>query len=284
MPKRLSEAQVKQYREDGYASPVDVFSEMDVARLRAGLEGWEKQSGGPLTYPEKSAAYLLFDWADEIAFHPAVLDAVEDLIGPDILIYHSTIFVKEAHSPAFVHWHQDGAYFFLAPDLQVTAWIALSEASELAGCMRVIPGSHRGDWLPHEDDPSPNNMIPRGQGVLHRYQDNDGVPMPLKAGQMSLHHTKALHASGGNQNNDRRIGVNISYIPTCTIPRSEPKPGALLARGVDRFGHFAPESRLRGHLLPEARAAHAEHCRLFRARQDAGAANTVTVAGRTGPA
>lgn len=270
MPKRLSQAQVDSYRAEGFAFPVDVLSPGEVRRARAGLEAWEAQSGQPLAYPEKSAAYLLFDWADAIAFHPAVLDAIEDLIGPDILVYHSTIFVKEANAPAFVHWHQDGAYFFLDPPEQVTAWIALSEASVRAGCMRIIPGSHRGDWLEHRDDPSPNNMIPRGQGVLGRHGPEDGVLMPLAAGQMSLHHTKALHASGPNANDDRRIGMNISYIPAHVRPLGTPRPGALLARGTDRFGHFSPERRLAGHLSPEARAAHGEHCRLFRARQDAG--------------
>lgn len=270
MPKRLSHAQLDSYRNEGFAFPVDVLSPEEVRRARAGLEAWEAQSGRPLAYPEKSAAYLLFDWADALAFHPAVLDAVEDLIGPDILVYHSTIFVKEANAPAFVHWHQDGAYFFLEPPEQVTAWIALSEASVRAGCMRIIPGSHRGDWLEHRDDPSPDNMIPRGQGVLGRHGPEDGVLMPLAAGQMSLHHTKALHASGPNANDDRRIGVNISFIPAHVRPLGAPRPSALLARGTDQHGHFAPEQRLQGHLSAQARAAHAEHCRLFRARQDSG--------------
>ncbi|MBM3478487.1 MAG: phytanoyl-CoA dioxygenase family protein [Alphaproteobacteria bacterium] len=270
MPKRLSQAQLDSYRNEGFAFPVDVLSPEEVRRARAGLEAWEAQSGRPLAYPEKSAAYLLFDWADALAFHPAVLDAVEDLIGPDILVYHSTIFVKEANAPAFVHWHQDGAYFFLEPPEQVTAWIALSEASVRAGCMRIIPGSHRGDWLEHRDDPSPDNMIPRGQGVLGRHGPEDGVLMPLAAGQMSLHHTKALHASGPNANDDRRIGVNISFIPAHVRPLGAPRPSALLARGTDQHGHFAPEQRLQGHLSAQARAAHAEHCRLFRARQDSG--------------
>ena len=270
MPRKLTPDQIDSYRRDGYATPIDVFSPEETRALRAGLEAWETQSGKPLAYPEKSAAYLLFDWADRIAFDPRVLDAVEDLIGPDILVYHSTIFVKEANTPAFVHWHQDGAYFFLEPAEQVTAWIALSEASEKAGCMRVIPGSNRFEWLEHRDDPSPDNMIPRGQGVLGRYGEADGVPMALKPGQMSLHHTRTLHASGPNRNDDRRIGVNISFIPAHVKPLGTPRPGALLARGVDRFGHFAPEQRLQGHLSAAARAAHAEHCRLFRARQDSG--------------
>ena len=123
MTKRLTRAQISSYHDHGWASPVDVLTAAEVARIRAGLEAWERQSGKPLGYPEKSAAYLLFDWADALAFNPAILDAVEDLIGPDILAYHSTIFIKEANTPAFVHWHQDGAYFFLDPAEQVTAWI-----------------------------------------------------------------------------------------------------------------------------------------------------------------
>ena len=270
MPKRLSQEAVDRYHREGWASPVPVLSPEEVRSFRAGLEAYEHGTGRPLDFPDKSKSYLLFDWADRIVHHPAVLDAVEDVIGPDILVFHTTMWIKEANQPAFVHWHQDGAYFFLEQPEQVTAWVALSEASELAGCMRVIPGSHLWGELEHRDDPGPNNMIRRGQGILDRFRDDEGVLMPLRAGEMSLHNTRTIHASGPNRNSDRRMGLGISYIPTRVRPVGDPRPSALLVRGTDRYGYYEPEARLQQELSPEARAAHARACDLFTARQNAG--------------
>src|SRR5260370_22905657 len=101
MPKILSQAQIEQYGRDGLAFPVPVLDADEVRGLRADLEYWEKQQGHPLDYPEKSKSYLLYRWADTLVHHPKVLDAVEDVIGPDILVYHSTMWIKEPHTPAY---------------------------------------------------------------------------------------------------------------------------------------------------------------------------------------
>ena len=268
MPKRLTPEQIASYAKRGFCFPVPVLTPNEARAFRADLERYESEIGAPLDFPEKSKPHPLFDWADKVAHHPAVLDAVEDLIGPDILLYHITLWTKEAGAPAYVLWHQDGAYFFLEPAEQVTAWVALTDAPVESGCMHVLPGTHDGPWLKHEDDENPNNMIKRGQG-LPGLDDAVGEPMPLKLGEMSLHHTKLIHASGGNDYHDRRIGVGLSYIPAHVKPYGDPQPTALLARGRDH-GHFIPERRLSAPESSEARAAHAEAVARFRARQDAG--------------
>jgi hypothetical protein len=275
MPKILTPAQVAQYERDGFTSAVNALDPDEVARCRAELEAWEARMGKALDFPEKSKSYLLFDWADRIVHHPRVLDAVEDLIGSDILVYHATMWIKEPHSPAHVLWHQDGAYFFLEPALHVTAWVALSDATVEAGCMHFLPGTHRLSWLAHEDRPGPHNMIRRGQG-LPQYEGARGVPVPVLAGQLSLHHTRTVHSSGANRTGDRRMGFGISYIPTSVRPVGPVRPSALLVRGVDRHGHFVAEERLRPgmEMSPAARAAHARANGLFRALQDAGFATT----------
>jgi ectoine hydroxylase-related dioxygenase (phytanoyl-CoA dioxygenase family) len=194
---------------------------------------------------------------------------VEDLIGPDIMVYHSTLFLKEAHTESFVRWHQDSTYFYLEPHLHVTAWVALSEASVLAGCMHALPGSHRWGPFPHDDQPSPNNMIRRGQGISGRFDQETGTPMPLATGDMSLHHTDLVHASGGNGSDDRRIGYAISYIPAQVRPIGKVVPHALSVRGRDH-GHFIPETRLRQALSAMDRDQHRQALAAFRALQDAG--------------
>jgi len=273
MSKILSQAQLEQYRRDGFAFPVPVLGAEEVRDLRVALEYWEAQQGHPLDYPEKSKSYLLYRWADILVHHPKVLDAVEDVIGPDILVYHSTTWIKEAHTPAYVRWHQDGAYFFLDPLEHVTAWVALSEASERAGCMRVIPGTHRLPMIEHDDRPDAHNMIKRGQGISRRFDRETGISMRLRAGELSLHHTALVHCSPGNDNDDRRIGLGISFISAHVRPLGPVRPSALLVRGRDHYGHFLSETRLGTPMSPKARAAHAEAVRLFRLRQDQGFTN-----------
>ncbi|MEY3144760.1 MAG: hypothetical protein RL342_431, partial [Pseudomonadota bacterium] len=188
---------------------------------------------------------------------------------PDILVYHSTLFLKEAQSAAFVRWHQDSTYFYLAPHLHVTAWVALSDASEAAGCMRALPGSHRWGSIAHDDKPEPMNMIRRGQGISERFDAETGCALPLRAGEMSLHHTDLVHASGANDTDDRRIGLAISYIPAHVRPTAAVQPHALCVRGQD-LGHFVPERRLQQALSPADRQQHQQALAAFRALQDAG--------------
>ena len=271
MTRLLEDAMVRQYEEDGFCAPIPVLDAAEVAHCRSGLERYEASAGHPIEFPEKSKSYLLFDWADYLVHHPKVLDAVEDVIGPNILVYHSTTWIKEAGTPAFVHWHQDGTYFFLDPHLHVTAWIALSECPVEAGPVRVIPGSHRLGQYDHADDPGEWNMIKRGQGIPNEFPDDAGVLMPLRAGDMSLHHTDVVHSSAGNNSDERRIGIGVSYIPTSVQPVGSPQPSALLVRGEDTFGHYLPETRLVTEQSPQAQALHAEANGLFRARQDLGA-------------
>ena len=272
MPRLLSDAQVRHYQDQGYCEATTVLTAAEAAGFRHELEAFEAEVGHPLGWPEKSKSYLLFDWADRIVHHPKVLDLVEDVIGRDILVYHSTTWIKEAHSSSYTLWHQDGPYFFLDPPLHVTAWVALSDATVAAGCMHVLPESHRFGPLPHHDAPSPDNMIKRGQGV-RGYDHEPGVPVPVMAGQASLHHTHLLHTSRGNGSDDRRIALGISYIPTSVHPTGRSVPSALLVRGEDSYRHFLPEQRLRVARSAEAAAAHAEANARFRALQDVGFAD-----------
>lgn len=151
MAKLLSEAQVAQYREEGYLAPIRVMSEDEAAALRARLEAAEARTGGPLRGELRHKAHLLFPFLAELVRHPRILDAIEDVLGPDLLCWNSNFFIKEAASPSFVSWHQDSTYWGLsAPDV-ATAWIALTPSTAANGAMAVIPGSHKLDQVPHRD-------------------------------------------------------------------------------------------------------------------------------------
>ena len=265
MSKKLTADQIASYRCDGYIAPVPVLNETEVAEYRRGLEDFERRDGAALDFPERSKSHLLFDWADAIVHHPNVLDAVEDLLGPDLLCYHLTMHIKEPDTDAIIVWHQDDDYFHLAPAEHVTAWVALSDATAAAGCMRMDPGAHTEGLIPHIEDPQPNHLIRRGKGIFNRFADDAGELVPVPAGSMSLHHTHTPHCSGPNRGQDRRIGVGISYIPAHVKPMTDPVNSALLVRGEDRHGHYHAEARLTASESPAAHAAHARAYELYMA-------------------
>ncbi len=257
MPRgRLSARQIEDYAERGYVSPLTAFSRAEAAGYRARLEAMERSEGG-VTHDRARKMHLYLRWVDEIVHHPRILDAVQDLIGPDILLYHLTLWLKEPHSDARISWHQDSTYFGLEPPLHVTAWVALSASDARSGCVQVVPGSHRLGQLRHGIERTPDNMFRTGQRI-HVPDDTAVDSLVLQPGEFSLHHTFLHHASMPNRSDDRRIGLGISYIPTQCRCSARQRLSAMLVRGADRYGHFDPEPRPREDMDPHGIAAHAE--------------------------
>jgi ectoine hydroxylase-related dioxygenase (phytanoyl-CoA dioxygenase family) len=270
MPKQLTQAQIAQYHRDGFAFPFDAFTTAAARRYRDKMEAFEAVHG-LLTKGRgvNFKPHLLFTWVDEIVHHPAVLDAVEDLIGPNIRLFHLTVWPKDAHDPAYVGWHQDATYFGLEPPVHVTAWVALSDASIEAGCMEVIPGSHKQGQRHHaERQEEAHNLLSRGQTLTETFDKSRTVFMPVRAGQFSLHHTHLVHNSRPNMSDDRRIGLGISYIPTEVRCTSTTRLSAMLVRGVDTYGHFDDEPRPRTDFGDAERAAHADAVARYRASNE----------------
>jgi len=257
MPKLLSAAAVEQYNRDGYFFPTAVMSRDEAARYRRCLEEHEAGTGAPLQGNWRHKMHLLFTWADELVHHPKILDAVEDVIGPDILCWTSNFFIKEAHSSGFVSWHQDSTYWGLDPDDVITAWVALSDVTPENGYMQFIPGSQKVDQLPHVDTFHKDNLLSRGQEIAVEVDKSKAVGIPLRAGEISLHHIKLVHGSDANRSNDRRIGMAIRYIPTY-VRQTKVRDSAMLVRGVDKYHNFDDEPRPNADLDPAALAAHAD--------------------------
>jgi hypothetical protein len=264
MGKKLSDKQIARYGRDGCVYPVEAFSRDEARRYLECLESFERNQGQEFGKGHNFKPHLLFTWVDEIVHHPAVLDAVEDLIGPDIRLFHLSVWPKHAHDPAFVSWHQDATYFGLEPPVQVTAWVALTDAPVESGCMEVVPGSHRLGQLHHGQFDSPHNLLSRGQTVTAAFDRGGSEFMAVQAGQMSLHHTHLVHRSGPNRSEHRRIGLGISYIPASARCRCETRLSAMLVRGRDRWGHFDDEPRPVTDYGAAERAFHAEAVARFR--------------------
>jgi len=238
MPKRLSESAIQQYREEGYYFPIRVLETDEAAACRTQLETFEKSQGEVVAGPLRSKAHLLFKWVDNVMRKDTVLDAVEDLIGPDILCWNTFFWNKEARSDSFVSWHQDLNYWGLDTDELITVWLAISTASLKSGCMSVLPASHKGDMMPHQDEYKPENMLTRGQEISVEVDESKAVAMPLQSGEASLHNGRLAHASAPNRSDDRRIGLSLHYMPTKTKQIVGDWDSAALVRGEDRYGHF----------------------------------------------
>ncbi len=270
----LSAEQIVRYHRDGYACPVPVMPLQEVSDLRQRLEAFEATQGGRLEAAQRSRSHLLFKWLDDLIRDPRVLDPVEQLIGPDILCWSTIFWIKDAGSKSFVSWHQDNTYWGLSSRNVVTAWFAISHASLEAGCMRVMPGTHSGDTLVHEDTEDADNMLTRGQ-TIRSIDEARAVSMPLHAGEMSLHNYCLAHGSGPNLSDDRRIGVSMHFMP----PQTQQVVGhwdcAALVRGRDDHGHFAPTPVPSQDFDPEAVAFHARAAGAMRDVLYAGARRTL---------
>jgi ectoine hydroxylase-related dioxygenase (phytanoyl-CoA dioxygenase family) len=176
-------------------------------------------------------------WVHRLVSHPRILDAVEGVIGPNILVWESTWFVKFPHDKAFISWHQDGAYWGLNPPNVTTAWVALSASTPENGCMRVVPASHR-VALPQRDTYAPDNALSRGQEIAVEVDETQGVNLTLAPGEMSLHHIGIVHGSKVNDSDHPRIGFAIRYISPEVVQQGSERQMVLLVRGKDEYGHF----------------------------------------------
>ena len=257
MTRLLSPEAVSQYQRDGYYFPIRVLSAGEGLSYRRKLEAYEATTGGPIQSNWRHKVHLLFTWANELVRHPKILDAVEDLIGPNIICWTTNFFIKEANSPSFVSWHQDSTYWGLEPPDVISAWLALSDAPLESGAMKFLPGSHKWQQVEHRDTFDENNLLTRGQEIAVEVDETQAVDVPLKMGEISLHHVRLAHGSYPNTTNDRRIGLSIRYIPTY-VRQVKVKDSAMLVRGVDEYGNFDWEPEPQADADEAAIAAHDE--------------------------
>ena len=238
------------YERDGFYFPYDVMSEAEAAALLADLEAAEAEVANDrvrLSALRSYPAQLLPSFA-ALVRHPRLLDAVSQVIGPDILVWSAGFFIKEASSKSFVSWHQDLNYWGLDGDDEITAWFTLTPATIENGCMRFVPGSHRKKDVPHVDSFAQDNLLTRGQEIAVEVNEAEAVNVVLRAGQTSLHHGHMFHASGPNTTNQRRVGIAIRYVAPSMKQTSGDKLLVSLVSGKDDYGHFehmpAPAGRL----------------------------------------
>jgi non-heme Fe2+,alpha-ketoglutarate-dependent halogenase len=255
MPKILTQAQIDQFWRDGCVFPVRVMPEAEALEIRRRLDTFESENGGPLKGALRHKSHLLFTWLGDLVRNNRIVDAIEDLYGPNLLCWTTNFFIKEARNPAFVSWHQDSTYWGLDKPDVVTAWVALTPSNKANGAMKFIPGSHTKDQIPHRDTFAKNNLLTRGQEVAVEVDESKAVAITLEPGEISLHHVRLVHGSPPNPSHDRRIGFAIRYIPT-TVAQIAGEDSATLVRGVDTHRHFELEPRPTRDMDPEFVALH----------------------------
>ena len=229
------------YARDGILFPFRAMSEADAAAALAKLEALEAQDGGKLSKHSNQKPHLYAPWINEIVRNKAILDAVESVLGPDILCWGSGFFSKSPGDGTYITWHQDSTYWGLSGPDVITAWVALTASTPESGCMQVIPGTHTVDQVPHRDTFAAGNLLSRGQEIAVEVDRNQAVDVILAPGEFSLHHVRIFHGSDPNNSPMRRTGFAIRYIPTRLSQTGPDRTSAFLVRGKDHFGHFAPE-------------------------------------------
>jgi ectoine hydroxylase-related dioxygenase (phytanoyl-CoA dioxygenase family) len=249
----MNKISVKQeFHDAGYVSAIDIIDHDTAAQHRQSMESTEAKIG-PLHY--KSKIHILLRSPFELATHNNALNVVEQIIGPDILLYNTTYIVKEPGTSSYVSWHQDLTYWGFDCDDQVSMWLALSPANKDSGCMRMIPGSHKSGKQAHVLSEDNDNVLFSGQ-TIPGVEERASVYCPLQPGQASFHHGWTLHASMPNQSDDRRIGLNVQYIAPHVRQTKHDGDTAILVRGQDRYHHFGIDAPPKCDLAPEAVAMH----------------------------
>ncbi len=235
----------QEFEEKGYLFPICVLSAGEVAEFRGRYLDYIDQNTHRLQvlppkdhYQVLSEMHTCFNWVWRIASHAKVLDSVEDLLGPNLLVWSTRWFTKMPGDKTYVSWHQDATYWGLHPLKVATAWIALTESNAGNGGMRVIPGSHKLSLLPQVETWAADNALSRGQEIAVEVDESQAVDINLRPGEMSLHHVMIVHGSKPNTSAKPRIGIAVRFVSPDVKQEGGERPVAVLARGRDDYGNF----------------------------------------------
>jgi non-haem Fe2+, alpha-ketoglutarate-dependent halogenase len=236
--KLLGPEKVQRYEEDGIVFPVPLVAPSELRRFQEGFPELELRGGGVQKYT--AFPHVFFPWAWELATLPRLLDAVEDLIGPELVIDSSLLLCKYPRDPAFAPWHQDGVHSGWYKTPSVSAWIAIVDATPQNGCMQVIPGSHRGGRVAHTEAAREDSLFGPGAEIKVEVDESQAVCVALAAGEASFHHSSIIHGSPPNRSDQKRISLIVRFVTPLfrerhpiisTIP-------AVRARGCADLSHM----------------------------------------------
>ena len=233
--KVLGPERVRRYKEEGVVFPVPIVPPPDLKRCQEGFRELEHRAGGTQKYT--AFPHLFFPWAWELATLPRLLDAAEDLIGPELVIDSSLLLCKYARDPAFAPWHQDGVHSGWYKTPSISAWIAIVDATPENGCMQVIPGSHRGGRITHSDKVRENSLFGPGAEIEVEVDESSAVCVALAAGEASFHDSSIVHGSPPNRSDQKRISLIVRFVTPRFRERQAIMP-AVRVRGSADLSHM----------------------------------------------
>ena len=240
----LTSEQADSYWTDGFVAQLTAFDEDQAVAMVPKFNEVRDRMAGWTEAKQLLKSHLVSTWVNEVVRTPRILDAVEAILGPNILMWGATFFAKNPDHSSHVGWHQDLLYWGLQPpDGVLTVWLALTDALEDNGAMQVIAGSHVDGFRSHSNSCDEANMLMSDQNAqLTSEDESNRRTVELRPGQFSMHHSMLLHGSGANNSDRPRIGLSINYISTDVIQlKNEGRDTAMLVRGVDYFRNFEQE-------------------------------------------
>ena len=240
-------SRIEHFTETGLAFPFVLYDGDDAANLKGRYDAFQEQSRTSRGRETFIKPHLLARWAHDIAVDFRILDLVEHILGPDIMLWSSDFFVKAAGKGTYVTWHQDTPFWHLDPlDKTVSVWVCITPSTVESGCMKAAPGSHRdGDltteWRSKEGGASQEDLLSRQQMLSRDFSDDDALDVELSPGQFSIHHGLTVHGGQPNPADYDRIGFVLRFI-TPDTRQLKAEDSAMLVRGEDRFGLYLHET------------------------------------------
>ena len=262
----LDPQQQQDYQDEGVLFPLSAVESSAACAACEQALAFLECLGPEARTVESSQVHLFLPWAFDLVTDSRVLDAVEGILGPDIIAWATTLFAKPPGDPSRVTWHQDGTYWGLDSTRVTTAGIALTTSDTSNGCMRVVPRTQQLAIQPHRDTFASDNLLSRGQEIQVEVDEAEVVDIELRPGEMSLHHVNLVHGSNPNTTDGWRVGFTVRYITPDVRQESEDLPLAVLARGRDKHGNYELVERPAERPLGEAVDALREFNREFLAR------------------
>jgi len=221
----LSQSQIAAYRSEGLlVSPHRIPSDT-LGSMRGSLDKLMRDNAGiapeslvcpHIPYGQTHDAAAAAQWFG-YATNPRILDLVEQLIGPDIVLWGSQVFCKPAHSGKAIPWHQDGQYWPIKPRATCSVWIAIDDAVPANGCMRYIPGSHASASVYDHRISDRDDVVLNQEVEPELFDAGTARDDELQAGQFSLHDVYLIHGSNANKSPMRRAAFVIRYMPASSL-------------------------------------------------------------------
>jgi hypothetical protein len=238
-----------QYEQDGFLSKVDLFDSEQIAYFRSQFDELEAREGKETCQIGLQARHFQDSFIWDMASDPRLLDLMVGLVGSDLLLLSTHFFCKypEPEGKRFVAWHQDITYWGLEPPEAHTAWIAVDDSDVENGCMKVIPGTHKGGIVTHGTSDREGNLLSIQQEIPAELVEAErAVDLELRAGQISVHEGRVFHASLPNTSNRRRCGLTVRFVSPgvrqTTLNSHGQSWTPILVRGEDTFKAFTLSS------------------------------------------